>query len=160
MNMNQEIKKDAGKLPLTEVPSEIIYNVASVRLFGMSKYGKEQTWRKVEVERYRDAMYRHWLAYVEDPYGLDEESGLPHLWHVAWNCATLCELEKGKFKNNKVDLSQIKSIKLNEEEFKKVKDTCENMLKDGQGLVIKADTPLQYVDNDGFDWSKGDYKEN
>lgn len=26
----------------------------------------------------------------------DEESGLPHLWHLATNCAFLCELEKDK----------------------------------------------------------------
>ena len=135
---NQTDKKDNGKLPLTQVPSEIIYNVAAVRQFGMKKYSKEPTWKNVEVERYRDAMYRHWLAYVEDPYGLDEESGLPHLYHVAWNCATLCELEKGKFKNNKLDLSEFKP---------KADKTVTN------GSEIQSNK----VDEDGFDWDKGDY---
>jgi hypothetical protein len=35
------------------------------------------------------------LAYLDDPAGVDEESGLPHLWHLACNIAFLCEMEKG-----------------------------------------------------------------
>lgn len=149
---NQTDKKDNGKLPLTQVPSEIIYNIAAVRQFGMKKYSKEPTWKNVEVERYRDAMYRHWLAYVEDPYGLDEESGLPHLYHVAWNCATLCELEKGKFKDNKLDLSKIKKPVLRTED---VEDALI-----WYGDVIKPDVvpfAQSKVDSDNFDWDKCDY---
>ena len=37
------------------------------------------------------------MAYINDPHGLDEESGLPHLYHVACNIAFLCELEKGQY---------------------------------------------------------------
>jgi hypothetical protein len=44
-------------------------------------------------------MYRHLLAYIEDPLGKDEESGLPHLWHLACNAAFLCELQKGVYEN-------------------------------------------------------------
>lgn len=146
---NQQDKKDNGKLPLTQVPSEIIYNVAAVRQFGMQKYSKEPTWRNVEVERYRDAMYRHWLAYVEDPYGLDEESGLPHLYHVAWNCATLCELEKGKFKQNKLDLSEIKSVTI-----KELSDEDKNQML---SKLKKALDLKPFVDSNGFDWEKGEY---
>ena len=29
--------------------------------------------------------YRHLLAYLDDPGGVDRESGLPHLWHLACN---------------------------------------------------------------------------
>ena len=31
---------------------------------------------------------------MDDPHGVDEESGYPHLWHVACNVAFLCDLEK------------------------------------------------------------------
>ena len=48
---------------------------------------------QLEAQRYRDAMYRHMLAYLDDPKGVDEESGLPHLWHLACNVAFLCEME-------------------------------------------------------------------
>jgi len=110
---NQEIKADNGKPRLSLVPMEIIRNIARIREFGLKKYKEKESWKSVEVERYRDALLRHTLLYIEDPYGLDDESGLPHLWHLACNVAFLCELEKGKFKNNKIDLSEFKEHKCN-----------------------------------------------
>jgi len=110
---NQEIKADNGKPRLSLVPMEIIRNIARIREFGLKKYKEKESWKSVEVERYRDALLRHTLLYIEDPYGLDDESGLPHLWHLACNVAFLCELEKGKFKNNKIDLSEFKEHKGN-----------------------------------------------
>ena len=94
MQNNQEIKADAGKPKLTLVPTQIIEDIAYVRMYGVNKYGKKESWKQVEIERYRDAMFRHFLAYLNDPQGVDEESGLSHLSHVACNCAFLCELEK------------------------------------------------------------------
>lgn len=90
----QSIKSDAGKLRLSLVPSEIIRAVARVREYGVAKYGEKESWREVEVERYRDALLRHILAYKDDPDGVDEESGLPHLEHVACNVAFLLELRE------------------------------------------------------------------
>lgn len=97
--MNQQAKADAGKPRLSLVPSEIIRNIAIIREYGTQKYGDPVNWRKVEPERYRDAAYRHLLAYIDDPASVDEESGLPHLWHLACNVAFLCELEKELFEN-------------------------------------------------------------
>lgn len=91
---DQTAKADAGKLQLTLVPTEIIRNIARVRMYGNEKYHDPDNWKTVEPERYREALYRHLLAYVDDPYGVDEESGLPHLWHAACNMAFLCEMEK------------------------------------------------------------------
>ena len=92
----QEAKADAGKPRLTLVPRRIIWDIAAVRMYGNLKYpnGGPENWRQVEPERYRDAAYRHWLAYLDDPEGVDEESGLPHLWHLACNIAFLCEMEE------------------------------------------------------------------
>ena len=84
----------SGRLCLSLVPPEIIRDIARVREYGVKKYGTSESWREVEPERYRDAMYRHLLAYIENPKGVDEESGLPHLWHLCANAAFLCELEK------------------------------------------------------------------
>lgn len=91
---NQEVKLDAGKPQCRLVPSEIVRCIARVREYGCKKYKDPNNWKNVEVERYRDAMYRHLLAYIDDPKGKDEESGLPHLWHLACNVAFLCDLDK------------------------------------------------------------------
>ena len=92
---DQTIKADAGKPKLSLVPTEIINQIARVREYGINKYpdGGPNNWKKVELNRYRDAAYRHLLAYIANPKGVDEESGLPHLAHLACNIAFLCELE-------------------------------------------------------------------
>ena len=90
---DQAAKNDANKPRLTLVPTKIIEDVARVREYGVEKYHDPENWRKVEIERYRDAAFRHWIAYINDPKGVDAESGLPHLWHVACNVAFLCEME-------------------------------------------------------------------
>lgn len=90
---DQKAKADAGKLQLTLVPRQIIRDIAAVRMYGNAKYGDPENWRQVSAERYRDAAFRHFLAYLDDPSGVDEESGLPHLSHLACNIAFLCEME-------------------------------------------------------------------
>lgn len=90
---NQQAKADAGKPKLSLVPSQIIYDIAEVREYGNRKYGDPDNWKTVEKERYRDAAYRHFLAYLKDPDGVDEESGIKHLKHLACNIAFLCEME-------------------------------------------------------------------
>lgn len=91
---NQEAKADAGKPQLRFVPTEIINCIARVRMYGNKKYRDPNNWKTVEKERYIDAMFRHLLAYVNDNNSKDEESGLPHLWHIACNVAFLCEFDK------------------------------------------------------------------
>ena len=76
------------------MPRQIIFDIAKVRKYGNNKYHDPDNWKTVEKERYRDAAFRHFLAYLDDPQGEDEESGLPHLWHLACNIAFLCEMEK------------------------------------------------------------------
>ena len=93
MTQDQTIKADKGKPRLTLVPTAILKAIAPVREYGVHKYGDAENWREVEIERYKDAAYRHFVAYLEDPKGVDEESGLPHLSHFACNVAFLCELE-------------------------------------------------------------------
>lgn len=89
----QEAKADAGKPRPTLVPVSLIEAVASIREYGVAKYHDPENWRKVEPQRYRDAMFRHWLAYLKGEK-LDPESGLPHLHHCACNLAFLIEMEK------------------------------------------------------------------
>lgn len=90
---DQKAKADYGKPKLTLVPRQIIFDVAKVREYGCQKYKDPENWKRVEIERYRDAAFRHFMAYLDDPKGIDEESGLTHLSHLACNIAFLCELE-------------------------------------------------------------------
>lgn len=90
----QEAKADAGKERLTLVPMQIIFDIAKVREFGNAKYGDPDNWKRVEPERYREAAFRHFLRYIDDPLGVDEESGLPHRFHLECNLAFLAEMEK------------------------------------------------------------------
>lgn len=88
------LKHDGGKPRCDLVPPEIIEAIGAVRTYGVKKYGKEYSYRQVEPKRYRAALMRHICAWLRNPFGVDEESGLPHLWHVACNVAFLLELDK------------------------------------------------------------------
>ena len=100
---SQKVKSDVGKPQLSLVPRRIIFDIARIREYGNNKYpdGGKDNWKNVEPERYRDAAFRHFLAYLDDPYGVDAESGLPHLWHLACNIAFLCEMEDPKMETEK-----------------------------------------------------------
>lgn len=74
----------------------LIFAVTDILEYGTSKYHDPDNWRNVETQRYRDAAYRHWLAYLSGEK-VDEESRLPHLWHLACNIAFLIEMEKDKY---------------------------------------------------------------
>lgn len=92
IDFDQTAKADGGKLRPTLVPPSLTLAVAAVREYGNRKYHDPENWRQVEPQRYKDALYRHWLAYLSgEEY--DPESGLPHLWHVATSAAFLIELE-------------------------------------------------------------------
>lgn len=92
--MNQEAKRDEGKLQLSLVPTQIIRDIAEVRMYGNKKYGDPDNWKNVEMERYIDALYRHFLAFMDDPKSIDEESGIPHYKHMACNMAFICHMMK------------------------------------------------------------------
>lgn len=72
-------------------------------MYGNKKYHDPDNWKTVEESRYRDAAFRHFLAYLEDPDGVDEESGIAHLKHLACNIAFLCEFYEKRNRNGKND---------------------------------------------------------
>lgn len=87
------LKHDGGKLRLDLVPPELIEAVGAVMTHGAEKYG-EGSYRNVEPKRYRAALMRHICKWLKHPHGIDEDSGLPHIWHIACNIAFLIELDK------------------------------------------------------------------
>lgn len=96
---NKGMKFDENKLHLELIPPSLIIGVGEVLTYGAKKYAPNN-WRYVThaKERYQGALMRHWYAYLAGEK-LDEESGLPHLYHVATNIAFLIELEKEKPKS-------------------------------------------------------------
>ena len=96
MSNSQTAKADAGKPRPTLVPTGIIRAITQEREYCNAKYHDPDNWKQVEPERYRDALYRHLLDYLDDHDSVDRESGLPHLFHVACNVAFLLEFEMGR----------------------------------------------------------------
>ena len=92
---DQNAKRDGGKLEITLVPMDMVEAAAVVRMYGNEKYpeGGADNWKQVDVERYRNALFRHLFQYLREPYGIDQESGLPHWYHVTCNVAFITEKE-------------------------------------------------------------------
>ena len=63
--------------------------LAKLYTYGAEKHF-ENSWKSVNVVRFRDALGRHIAAGKDE---IDEESGFPHSWHIMWNCLTIYILE-------------------------------------------------------------------
>lgn len=90
---DQEAKADAGKPELSyllEFPKALA-GMSRVSEYGARKYGRN-TWRRVEKQRYIDALLRHTFAIGTNGLGKDSESSLFHIWQVMWNAAAIAEL--------------------------------------------------------------------
>ena len=92
---DQNAKRDSGKVEITLVPMDMVETAAVVRMFGNAKYpqGGADNWKQVDVERFRNALFRHLFKYLREPYGIDQESGLPHWYHVTCNVAFITQKE-------------------------------------------------------------------
>ena len=92
---DQSAKRDSGKVEITLVPMDMVETAAVVRMFGNAKYpqGGADNWKQVDVERFRNALFRHLFKYLREPYGIDQESGLPHWYHVTCNVAFITQKE-------------------------------------------------------------------
>ena len=73
--------------------SNALWEVGRVGTFGAKRYGANN-WQHLEnpKERYMDALCRHLFKHLQGEK-VDEESGLLHLSHLAWNSLCLLEFE-------------------------------------------------------------------
>ena len=71
MAIGDENKFDGEKVRLDLVEPSLIEAIGKVRTYGVKKYTDEQSWRKVEKQRYVAAAMRHFEAYRKG------ESNLP-----------------------------------------------------------------------------------
>ena len=95
--MEKGKKYDGGKLRWDLLPLPLVEQVVAIYTMGAAKYG-ENTWQNLDrgYERYKAAMLRH-LTEHEKGNTHDDESGFPHLAHVAWNALAMmhCAGEEG-----------------------------------------------------------------
>ena len=98
----QTAKADAGKLQIHLVPMQIVRDICEVREYGNRKYGDPENWRQVEMMRYVDALLRHTLAFANDVYSVDEESGIPHYKHMECNLAFISEMMRERDADGRV----------------------------------------------------------
>jgi len=94
-------KDTKGKPKLSLVPLfPISKAIWEVRKYGNNKYpnGGPDNWKTVPKEEYKEAITRHTIKWSDGEW-LDEESGLPHIYHIACNVAFYLWLHmKGKLK--------------------------------------------------------------
>lgn len=91
---DQEIKQDADKNRIDLVPFGIVEAIGWVRTRATlidKKYPDSNSWKLVTRVRLLAAMLRHVVKEVRDPGGVDEESGMPHTWHIATNLSFIIE---------------------------------------------------------------------
>lgn len=83
---DQEKKADAGKPRMELIPTSVFKSLGRVLTFGAEKYSPN-SWQTVQTDRYVGALLRHLCAFIEDPNGVDAESGLKHSEHLLTNAA-------------------------------------------------------------------------
>ena len=89
-------KYDTGKNRvglMCEGFSRALWEVAKVSTFGANRYGANN-WQLLDnpKERYMDALCRHLFQHLQGKK-VDDDSGLLHLQHCAWNVLALLEFE-------------------------------------------------------------------
>lgn len=100
------IKLDKGKPELASMIidfKEPLLEMCKTWEYGKNLYGKSN-WKKVDngKDRYTNAMLRHLLAEEDNPY--DDESGLPHAAHIAFNALARLYFIICKTKNKTIPL--------------------------------------------------------
>ena len=89
------MKFDDGKLQFSLIPPEVKLWLAEILTFGAKKYAPNN-WKKIEVQRYYDALERHINAFQLGEEN-DSESKMHHLKHALTNMMFIAWLEiKGK----------------------------------------------------------------
>ena len=93
------IKRDSEKPKMYLLPTSVFKSIGNVMTYGAKTYG-ENTWQQVEEKRYLAALIRHLISFMDDPDGVDEESGFLHVEHLLCNAAFLNDIHTRKKENS------------------------------------------------------------
>lgn len=85
--MSTGIKYDSNKVRASILPGwRALKPIAEVMQWAVESKGYPVgNWKHVEPERYRDALARHFFAWLDNPRGKDEQSNRSHLAHLGCN---------------------------------------------------------------------------
>lgn len=95
------LRYDDGKTPYDLIPPELLEGVGQVLGYGARKYSKRNWELGMDWSRVFASLMRHaWKFWRGEK--VDEETGLPHTWHMATNVAFLMAYEaRGKGKDDR-----------------------------------------------------------
>lgn len=107
-NKSSGIKYDKGKpMPgaMVRIFPNALMEVGKCIEMGARKYPEVDNWQRVENarERYTDALMRHLIKHCRGE-AKDEEDGLLHLSHLAWNALAILELYLKEHQQLKEDI--------------------------------------------------------
>lgn len=86
------LRYDDGKTPYHLIPPELLEGVGQVLGFGAKKYAPRNWELGMDWSRVFASLMRHaWKFWRGEK--VDEETGLPHTWHMATNVAFLMAYE-------------------------------------------------------------------
>lgn len=85
-----------GKIRYDLIPPNSLEELAKVYTYGTRKYSDDNWWKGLKWKKdVFGCILRHvWKWFRGEK--CDDESGLHHLSHAAWNCFTLMEYERNK----------------------------------------------------------------
>jgi len=120
-------KHDKGKTRFDLIPPWPLDQVAQVYTFGVKKYAEHNWLKGMRWSRIIGALFRHIYKWLRGE-SYDEETGLHHLAHAAWQCFALMEYERN---NIGVDDRVPYNLDLlkKEEQEKRIKEWKVNLLK-------------------------------
>ncbi len=98
--MDNGMKFDNDKPKWSLLPLKLLMGIIKVLMFGAKKYSAN-SWQKLDngKERYYNALIRHITAMQDvtgkiDLNAVDDESNMPHLWHIQTNAIFLEKFRK------------------------------------------------------------------
>lgn len=97
---NEGLRYNSGKVRLDLLPPEWITALGDVMTQGAEKYAERNWEAGMDWSHCYASAMRHLLKFWNGG-DIDEESGLPHVTHAAWNCLALLSysLHKPEFDN-------------------------------------------------------------
>jgi hypothetical protein len=98
-----------AKPPLDMLPPQAILAVGRVLGYGAKKYDKGNYLLIEDPNRYVAAALRHLM--LSQMHELDEESGMPHVWHAACSLLMAIEAEYNHGSNRLYDILNLKGEK-------------------------------------------------